>query len=159
MTQLINSSVLTAIVGRRFQSYVAFTVLATVLVGCGGGSGADAELGTVTGQVTLNGQPLPQAEVQFVPLKGGRSSYGTTDDNGMYELVYSASAMGAVIGSHEVRISGGETANLDAAADADLIDTGVLAVPPRFSDESELRFDVEPGQNIYDIDVAFSTDE
>lgn len=41
----------------------------------------------------------------FFPQAGGRASIGTTDDNGHYELLYTRSADGAVIGEHTVTIS------------------------------------------------------
>ena len=60
-------------------AFVTFVVLELVTVaGCGG----NADLGTVAGVVTLDGQPLANATVEFIPTDGGetRSSYdGSTD--------------------------------------------------------------------------------
>lgn len=70
--------------------------------GCGGGSGP--ELFSVSGTVTLNGKPLPNAELIFQP-KEGAPSYGKTDAEGYYELTYSRDRSGALAGSHTVSIT------------------------------------------------------
>ena len=76
-------------------AFVTFVVLGLVTVaGCGG----NADLGTVAGVVTLDGQPLANATVEFIPTDDGetRSSYdGTTDASGRYELYFSAGKAGA----------------------------------------------------------------
>ena len=78
---------------------VCFSLL---LGGCGGDDGP--EMGDVTGLVTLDGQPLPKASVRFVP-ENASPSIGITDDEGRYELQYSSSRNGAIVGMHTVRIS------------------------------------------------------
>jgi len=59
----------------------------------------------VSGRVTVDGKPAPQAVVQFVPdrSKGtdGPPGIGCTDQNGHYEL-WTTSEEGAVIGFHRV---------------------------------------------------------
>jgi hypothetical protein len=66
----------------------------------------------VSGRVTLNGYPLPNAAVMFQPIAGrddihpGPGSVGTTDANGRYTLlVVGKNWRGAVVGKHRVRIS------------------------------------------------------
>lgn len=74
------------------------------------------ELGSVSGTVTLNGNPLPGARVEFVPVEkkvtldgdkqiGARSSKGFTNEEGYYELRYDQDVEGAVVGEHRVRIN------------------------------------------------------
>ena len=71
--------------------------------GCGGGD--DLELGTVSGTITLAGKPLADARIEFQPEGSGSPSYGNTDEDGRYELLYSVGKPGAMIGKHLVRIS------------------------------------------------------
>ncbi|MCG6157995.1 carboxypeptidase-like regulatory domain-containing protein [Rubinisphaera margarita] len=76
-----------------------------LLVGCGGGGSSDQpELGKVSGTVTMDGQPLSNVTVTFVP-QSGAPSFGVTDESGKYELTYSGSEKGAAIGEHKVSIT------------------------------------------------------
>ena len=119
---------------------VAVLWLAT-LAGCGG----NADLGTVAGVVTLDGQPLANATVEFVPADGGeeRSSYdGTTDASGRYELYFSASQKGATPGAYTVRIWPPDSDDEPAPAPK---------LPPQYSTRSELTATVEVGSNSIDF--------
>ena len=62
------------------------------------------DLGTVSGVVTLDGAPYPNAIVSFTPAQG-RPSQGVTDSDGKYELIYMPGVMGAELGKHTVSIS------------------------------------------------------
>ncbi len=73
-----------------------------MLSGCGG---SGANLGKVTGKVTLAGQPVPEALVMFSPVSGGSPSAGRTGADGTYTLVYARGINGAIIGEHTVTIS------------------------------------------------------
>ncbi|WP_437200783.1 hypothetical protein [Planctomicrobium sp. SH664] len=72
------------------------------LTGCG--RGGTVEVAKVSGQVTLDGKPIPKAIVQFSPVSG-RSSYAETDADGRYQLTYTARQPGALLGQHRVRIT------------------------------------------------------
>jgi hypothetical protein len=67
----------------------AGAVLASALVAAGC-SKSPPGIVPVEGVVTINGKPLPNAEVQFVPMiQGFGGEYiatGTTDDNGRFKL-------------------------------------------------------------------------
>lgn len=77
-------------------------VVAIGLSGCtGGGSVPKAD---VSGTVTLNGQPLADADVHFVNEESGFAGYGRTDSQGKYTLV-----QGAAIGTNKVFFSKKET--------------------------------------------------
>jgi hypothetical protein len=65
----------------RIAYCVAIIVVTCVLSGCG------SEYATVTGRVTLDGEPLPNATVSFMPeAEGGRPSFGRTGADGGYSL-------------------------------------------------------------------------
>ncbi len=125
------------------------TILAVVclaLLPAAGCSDSGPALGTVSGTVTLDGNPLPNAEVEFQPVAEGSPSYGTTDENGHYELAYGVGKPGAMVGKHEVRIS---TYRQDAADDEGLspaIEYPEL-LPPKYNEESELTREVKSGSN------------
>src|SRR5687768_9403934 len=62
------------------------------LTGCGGPEHPD--VGRVSGVVTLDGQPLPEATVMFQP-ENGRASVATTDSAGKYSMTYLDGVPGA----------------------------------------------------------------
>jgi hypothetical protein len=73
--------------------------------GCGGGTG----LTEVEGVVTLNGKPLDDVQIDFLPdpvqeTRGPRSS-GVSDAQGRFKLVSVDQRPGAVIGTHRVLIT------------------------------------------------------
>jgi hypothetical protein len=92
---------------KRLQIPGVFSVFALMAVaGCGGGS--DFAVAPVSGQVTLNGEPLPKAIVTFVPTEGGAerpSSVGETDSQGNFTLWTTTGEVGAIPGTHKVMIA------------------------------------------------------
>ena len=83
-------------------------MLCVLIAGCGDGPSAVR----VTGQVTLDDQPLANADVSFQPVSGGASkgvpgAFGATDSSGNYSLKTSTkpSKDGAVPGEYVVRIT------------------------------------------------------
>lgn len=54
-----------------------------IFAGCGE---SGPELGTVSGFVTLDGEPLANASVGFTGVDNGPSCYGKTNAGGVYEL-------------------------------------------------------------------------
>jgi hypothetical protein len=80
------------------------------VVGCGGGASKTVP---VSGRVTLDNEPLPNATVVFVPISNAPdkeplpSSVGVTGSDGRYTLLVSTSqkGKGAVVGKHKVLIT------------------------------------------------------
>jgi hypothetical protein len=62
----------------------------------------------VEGRVTLDGHPLADAWVMFIPDNGLRSSLGKTDARGDYVLIYLRDIHGAVVGTHKAKIFAGD---------------------------------------------------
>ncbi|NUQ66407.1 MAG: carboxypeptidase regulatory-like domain-containing protein [Pirellulales bacterium] len=85
-----------------------FLVLLLVVGGCGGPD-APATSGQVpfSGTVTLDGEPVENAQVKFIPLSGeSEPAVATTDASGKYELKSGhAGAAGAKPGEYKVVIS------------------------------------------------------
>jgi len=118
-------------------------VVALLVTGCIWGG---PELGTVTGTVTLDGEPLANAQVEFQPRQGS-PSYGTTDRLGRYELEYTKDKPGAIVGTHVVRITT-QTTRTDASGNEVQVPQ---RVPERYNYRSELIEQVAPGENKIDF--------
>ena len=122
----------------------ASLVVALSAMGCGGGG---PDRGTVTGKVTLDGQPLEGADLEFQPEEGS-PSYGTTDDDGEYDLMYTRDKRGAMLGEHTVRITTSTTDTDDRGNEVRV----PQRVPPEYSQVGVTK-DVKPGRNKFDFDL------
>ncbi len=118
-------------------------MLLMLIVGCGGAGVADPKLVPVQGKVTLDGQPLPNAIVTFIPDKGPPSG-AITDAEGKYEMRFKSGAHGAVVGTHSVTIS----TDMDGTGAA-----GAEKVHARYNKETNLMAEVKPGPNTHNFDV------
>ncbi len=121
------------------RQWTALAVMIIVIAGCG----PDDGLAIVTGTVTLDGNPLAGAVVQFQPVKG-RPSTGMTNKQGEYRLAYTRDKTGALIGQHEVTIS---------TADASEDFRAKEAVPGKYNTETQLVREVAPGNNDIPFDL------
>jgi len=86
---------------KTYLSLAAAWALATA--GCGGNG-----LVTVTGKVTLDGQPLSDATVIFVPVEGANKTTtpgGRTDESGVFYLMTREPNDGAMPGEYNVTIT------------------------------------------------------
>lgn len=93
-----------------------------------------ASTAAVTGVVTLDGQPLPGAEIMFVGNDGKKFS-GKTDEQGRYDL--GRAKRGVPVGTHRVTISGPD-------------------IPMKYSDTegSPLVVEIESGENQFVFDLT-----
>jgi hypothetical protein len=113
------------------------------VMGCGG----PYKFAPISGQVTLNGQPLANASITFQPEASatnnnpGPGSGAFTDADGRYTLkVIGTETRGAVVGKHKVRIT--------LVADADSADDKpkrVKQLPGRYNAKTTLVYDVPAG--------------
>lgn len=83
--------------------FVLIFMTLMILPGCMGRSVDYPETVPVTGFVFLDGQPLKDATITFVPV-AGRASSGKTDALGRYSLSYTNTIEGAILGEHRVMI-------------------------------------------------------
>jgi hypothetical protein len=132
----------------RSPSLLPHLVIALAVIIGAVGCGRRADIGRVSGTITLDGQPLPEAVVTFQPDPRGAPSRGITDSKGFYRLRYSHEHLGAPIGKHVVSVSTYRAANPDADPPRSAVPE---KVPPRFNGESELRAEVSPGGNTIDF--------
>jgi hypothetical protein len=115
------------------------------------GVGCGENVAPVSGKVTLDNKPLPNATVIFFPDAGvkipGPGSKGKTDANGEYSLqLMTKDVRGAIIGKHKVQITAyeGDDGTVPSSG-PDMKVFRKILVPDRYNGNSELTFDVPPG--------------
>jgi hypothetical protein len=117
---------------------LACVITALAILGCS--PSHQPPLGRVSGTVTLDGEALANATVRFTPTGPGRTSEGTTNAEGRYELRYLRDIPGANIDHHTVRITTASEAN-----------GGRELLPPRYHAQSKLEARVVAGTNGLDF--------
>ena len=131
---------------RRSRNTLAFfgAVCALAMSGCG--SGDRLGLVSVSGVVTLDGRPLPNARVVFYPAGGGRLSHASTNSDGAYELQYTEGKSGALPDKHKVTISTFIEADPDSPDS--LVKTGQKeSIPAKYNVQSTLQADLSDGHS------------
>ena len=127
-------------------------VIVALTVGCGEPSNRTS----VTGRVTLDGEPLTEGGVS-TKIDGGRGSSGQIQPDGTFELGHPADGPGAALGTHRVTVT---AFNVDAGAlDDDSVEiSGPIRslVPIRYSSPktSGLSFEVTAdGENDFTLEL------
>jgi len=132
----------------RLATLIVTTSFVAFVTGCG--SGVDTPpLGKVSGTVTLNGEPLDGATIEFQP-ESGRPSIGTTDAEGNYSLLFRADTPGALVGTHTVRITS-QRASSGGEGGEPLVEARPEVVPQDYNDRSTLTVEVTEGSNTHDF--------
>lgn len=118
---------------RRFWLLVAASAACVVVGGCGKAKT------TVSGTVTLDGKPLAEALLQFVPLgPEGRTGAVRTDSQGWYQVELSPHPVRVAVSART--IVGQERDGKDGP----MIDVFKELVPARFSDLSKSELTLQP---------------
>ncbi len=128
---------------------MSLVILATIsagVIGCSGGN----TIGSVSGTVTMDGAPLPNATVTFMPNGKGGPSYGRTDASGVYTLKYTRERQGAAVGEHTVMISTESSGDADADPP---VPASPETVPAKYNSATTLTRTVEPGSNTINFDL------
>jgi hypothetical protein len=119
------------------------TIIVALLILIAGCGKRGPQIAPVHGRVTLDGQPLAGADIQFQPEGSERPSRGRTDSDGRFELMFKRGQPGATVGPHTIRI---------------WVSREVVKNPPiiaaKFDARSELRREVKSGDNEFDFDVT-----
>ena len=132
----------------RLKEPVALSLLLSSLLAVGCGPAND--MARVKGTITLNGQPLEHANIEFRPTADeGAPSSGQTDAGGRYELMYTFDTPGALPGEYIVSI---RTAGTFFDDDCNELEREEQ-VPAKYNTQTELRRTVEPGRNRIDFDL------
>jgi hypothetical protein len=120
-------------------------------LGCDSGP----EVVQITGRVTYQGRPVKDFAVIFVSERGGRPSMGQTDQEGKYELVYTADAKGAQLGRNKVYLRYNPTTmEASAAFQAGQQPADVQAIQSKYGDENTtpLVFEIKESQ-VLDLEL------
>lgn len=124
---------------RLLISAAVLNALFVICTGCSDRASDMPELGQVEGTVTLDGKPLSGVSLYFEPDKG-RTSMAKTDTEGVYEARYLVDEPGVKVGPCLVRVEWG-------------IDESGPKIPARYGSKSELKLDVQPGDNTFNIEM------
>lgn len=134
-----------------------FAVLAVVAGGCSSSEGP--ELAEVTGQITLDGQPVTNGIVRFLPDRdagtSGPIASARLDENGKYTLLSPGNRPGAIVGSHLVTVIC-DVLPVREVSEGVFEETGeACLVPGRYASEttSGLRATVDEGPNSIDFEL------
>lgn len=102
----------------------------------------------ITGRVTLDGQPLRAAAIEFAPEKG-ESLFTTTDEEGNYALNGALQQPHATT-AYLVRVTtAGEMLNA--------VGTSIVVperVPACYNEQSELKLEITSGNNRHDLPLV-----
>ena len=115
-------------------------VFSVAVSGCSG-STDQPEVGEVTGVVTLDGKPVPGLNILFQP-EAGRAAVGMTNEQGEYELQYLDGVSGCKIGPN--------TVGFDWPPES----PNAVAIPAKHTGPNAFKFDVKPGDNVFDITMT-----
>ena len=142
---------------RRLAGSLVLTGLFLAAAGCGGST-----RGAVQGRVTVNGAPLEEGEISFVPLDPRLGpTAGAPVRDGAYRI---DAARGPVAGDYRVRVHAfrktgrkvwdGMGDDKAPAARKTFVEEVEAFIPPRYNEQSELQVRIEGGKvNEYNCDL------
>ncbi len=126
----------------------AFLVGIGLVAGCGSGSD---QLGEITGTVTYDGKPVEEGAITFIALDGKSPTAGGVVKDGKY------TATKVPVGAAKVSITAvkvvGKKKAYDAPGSPEVPVTESL-LPPKYNHATELKFDVKPGSQTKDFELA-----
>lgn len=121
---------------------------AAVVCGCGGDSQP-----TVSGKVTLDGKPLENGAISFVPADGATATAGGIITNGEYTVEVPAGAKKVEITAAKVV---GQRPAYEGNPNSPMIDITESIIPERYNTKSELTREVKAGENTLDFELTSS---
>lgn len=129
------------------------TLLLSAVVGCGDGG---PRLVSVTGKVTVDGQPVPSAIVTFNPTgAGGSNSLGKTDASGNYKLEFSQDKQGALVGDYVVEIVTKKISKADLPDDGSVVDqSNFVEIPAKYRKRGALTATVKDQANTINFELT-----
>lgn len=117
-------------------------------MGCG--SGGPSRVG-VSGTVLLDGEPVPEGTVVFVPEGEGIRAGGPIE-NGKYSV---AAAFGPNLGKHKVEITWPKKTGrvINTPKTEGETDERTEAIPEKYNKNTTLVVTIQPGANQHDFDL------
>jgi len=106
----------------------------------------------VSGKVKLDGAPLDEATITFLPTVGAQREAGWTMVQGGSYLIPAASQLGT--GQFRVEIRALRSGGSDKAASTDpTLIAAKEIVPSKYNSKSELVVEIKPGKNVVDFEL------
>ncbi len=117
--------------------------------GCGG-----AYDSSVSGEVSLDGNPVQTGAVAFMPESGGPTAYAQIDSAGRYD-VYTGKEVGLTAGSYGVTVVSRERPAMEYSKLGGPPPPGRMLTPPWYAvaQFSPLKFQVKPGKNEINLEL------
>ena len=138
------------VVSNRFSNFARLPccLLLLIAVACADGCGKQANKGTVSGSVTLDGQPLPTGIIRFVPADGGTSTADGQIKDGRFSV-------SAPPGEKRVSISAQKVIGKKASQmpGSPMLDVTEEIVPARFNVQTTLTYTVTVDSQQKDFDL------
>jgi len=146
----------------RTNNSVVLTVsisMALQLVGCR--PPQEKNVAPVSGTVRLDGEPIENVKVLFVPLernedgKQGPIAFAVTDAKGHYTLAHRGGGHGAAIGRNQVWLTARRTEKKkNADGKSELVELSQELIPSKYNAETKLVVDVPAkGLKVADFDL------
>ena len=136
----------------RLHAVLLLAALATC-TGCGE---ADANRNAVSGNVTLDGNPVEQGSILFIPTDGTEgAATGGPIENGHYRI---DKAQGAATGWNRVEIRAtrktGRMIPKGLGATGETMEERVEAAPARYNAASTLKTEIKPDNNTAEFQLT-----
>ncbi len=120
--------------------FAASAILIGAIVGCSLGSEA-----TVSGEVTLDGVPIQNGTISFIPADGETATAGGRIEDGTYSVVVPPGPKRVEISATKVV---GQRPAYEGAPDSPMVERRESIIPERYNVQSDLTLDVQSGRNV-----------
>ncbi len=117
-------------------------------IGCNG-----SDLAIVKGKVTLEGKPVPNGTVNFIPDDAGPSASGEIKPDGTYQLTTNKPGDGAKIGSYKVMVIAMEDQTGKLPEEKSPLPAAIVPLKYTALSTTDLKATVEKKENIIDFDL------
>jgi hypothetical protein len=117
-------------------------IVASFATGCG--QGDRPPMGSVSGVITIDGDPLSGVIVLFTP-ENGRPATAMTDIQGRYQLQYVGNVYGCKTGENTVSFT------------APTSGSPSHPIPAKYQGKTDLKVEVASGRNNFDFDLESET--
>lgn len=127
---------------------VSLIVSGAAILNCSGCSDNRPSIVPVSGQVLIDGNPLPVGSIQFIHANS-RPAAGAIGPDGRFTLTTYEIGDGAVVGNHHVRIAASEPYGADAVR---------WSAPKKYANEQTSGIQVDVQGPVDDLKIELSWD-
>ena len=118
--------------------------LALTIAGCGGGDSLNR--GSVSGKVTLDGQPVETGSISFLPTDGTQGPMAAGQiSKGQYSI---AAKVGPVVGKYSVQIEAFRDTGKKNEGGSPISEP---MIPPQYNSQTTLKVEIKKGANTHDF--------